>query len=516
MEIVNLLEGDIEDHDAISVVEEFSKLLGGIEPAWHIKNRPDGGYILFEFSYLHRRFIELAKKVSDSLSDDNAYKGRVLAVERVRRPENIFQSPEMKMLQRELSSSLTINRATFGSDFLSRYTPSVAGHEQTIIGNANFIVYGRRGAGKSSLLLYAKHKLDLMGLSSIWLPCQTYSGSNEPQVIAAAVAEILRNFNRIIFSPDVEEICKKIDDLASSDEEPDVVVKKIKRIIPRVRSSIGSLISSSKPLTIFLDDAHVINEDLQPLMLDVIYSLARDNNIYLKISCIEQLTNTWNATRNFGMQIPHDLQVMNLDSNLTMPEQSLGLISSILDGHARFCGLNSIKAVAEKKAIDRLIISAAAVPRDCLSLFSQAIAKSIIKGQKSVTISAINSAASESIEQKVKDFERDTSRDRENLVILLDKIKQFCIYEKKINAFLVKIQNNNANFKLMQKLIALRFVHLLHEGITPSNAGERYVALMLDFGFYVGFRAARSVELFLEEPVNKSAKDYRSLPILTA
>ena len=39
------------------------------------------------------------------------------------------------------------------------------------------------------------------------------------------------------------------------------------------------------------------------------------------------------------------------------------------------------------------------------------------------------------------------------------------------------------------------------------------MALMLDYGFYVGIRAARSVNLFSEEPKPILAKDVRLFPI---
>jgi hypothetical protein len=77
----------------------------------------------------------------------------------------------------------------------------------------------------------------------------------------------------------------------------------------------------------------------------------------------------------------------------------------------------------------------------------------------------------------------------------------------------VEISNADHRYILIQKLAALRLVHILHEGITPHKAGKRFIALMLDYGFYVGIRAARSVELIPAEPRALSAKEHRSLPI---
>jgi hypothetical protein len=116
-------------------------------------------------------------------------------------------------------------------------------------------------------------------------------------------------------------------------------------------------------------------------------------------------------------------------------------------------------------------------------------------------------------EEKLKDVERDSGGDLEEVQDLLAEVKKFCITLKRKNAFLVEIKNANHRYQLVQKLAALRLVHILHEGITPNKAGKRFVALMLDYGFYVGIRAAKSVELIPSEPRALLAKELRSLPI---
>jgi hypothetical protein len=148
-----------------------------------------------------------------------------------------------------------------------------------------------------------------------------------------------------------------------------------------------------------------------------------------------------------------------------------------------------------------------------LNVFSAAISKAIAKSQRQISITSINAAASEMAEEKFKDIERDTGGQVKDIEALLGEVKDFCIRQKKKNSFLVKIDHNNSRYKLIQILAALRLVHVLHEGITPHSAGERYNALMLDYGFYVGIRAARSMEYVPPEPKPLPVKNLRSLPI---
>jgi hypothetical protein len=214
-----------------------------------------------------------------------------------------------------------------------------------------------------------------------------------------------------------------------------------------------------------------------------------------------------------GLQSPHDAQILNLDLNLTMPDKSKDHIVSILDAHARYCGLPSIGYLANDDVLSRLVLVAAGVPRDSLNLFSNAISKAVAKSQKLVSITSINAAASEMAEEKLKDVEKDTGSASPDMVNLLAEVKKFCIVQNRKNAFLVEIKNTNARYRVVQKLIALRLVHLLHEGITPHKAGKRFIALMLDYGFYVGIRAARSVDFIPSEPRQLLAKELRKLPI---
>jgi hypothetical protein len=196
-----------------------------------------------------------------------------------------------------------------------------------------------------------------------------------------------------------------------------------------------------------------------------------------------------------------------------MPDKSREHIVSILDAHAHYCGLGDIGYLADKDVLSRLVLVAAGVPRDSLNLFSIAISKAVAKNQRLVSITSINAAASEMAEEKLKDVERDSGGDLQEIQELLAEVKDFCISKQRKNAFLVEIQNTDHRYQLIQKLAALRLVHILHEGITPHKAGQRFVALMLDYGFYVGIRAARSVDLIPAEPRALSAKELRSLPI---
>jgi len=495
-------------------VKEFSRKLGGIQPEHNVRDRPDGEFLIFQFALPTERLYAALESVIESLPKDSPFINRIAITRRHRKPANVVSMPETRMLQKELSESLTVDRHTFGDDFFSRYISSVNDFEQNIVGNANFVVFGRRGSGKSSLLAYAMHMASRASSPFAWIALQTYAGRNDDAAIASVLSEVMNELSEFDVSGSAfGSLSEAFTEIALAPLSKKTH-NKILRLLPEARKAVGKLTSRANPLTVFLDDLHVLGTSLQSRLLSSLYAITRGNHAYIKASGIEQFTSVWDSSTRQGLEPPHDVQVLKLDHNLTMPDRSQAHIVSILDAHARYCGLPDIRYLAGDDVLSRLVLSAAAVPRDALSLFSQAITKSSVRGQKAVTVTAINAAASETIEEKLRDIERDAdSQDDAALRDMLDRLKDFCVRKKKVNAFLVKIDSRSSDYNVIQKLIALRFVHILHEGITPHRAGERYIALMLDFGFYIGIRASRNVKLFMDIPKVLAAKDLRKLPI---
>jgi hypothetical protein len=496
------------------LVDAYAKEIGGVVPTWHVKERPDGEFLIFEVSAPSSRFYEVLDRVNGNLADGHPFKDRSSVSPRAKRPSNVLAIPETALLQRELSATLTVDQNTFGENFLARYTESVTGLEKHIVVHANHVVYGRRGSGKSSLLSYAMHHLQLKKLPSCWVAMQTYASRNDSQAIASVLAEVfVQASNYLQSGNELKTLSNELLALGETDDDS-AVNKRLLRLVPRMRKLLAEVTAPDKPFTIFLDDLHVLGRTLQPELLGSLYSLARGNRIFIKLSGIDQLTNLWDSATKRGLEAPHDVQTLLLDHNLTSPDQSKDHIKSILDRHAKYCGLPGIEYLAEDTYLDRLVLSAAAVPRDALSLFSKSIARSLLKKQKLVSITSLNAAASEAVEDKLKDIESDISTDQKAAIsACLEKVKNFCLSKQKKNAFLVRIANSNPAYAEVQKLVALRLVHVLHEGITPHKAGERYIALMLDYGFYIGIRAAKSIELFPDKPRQLAVKELRTLPI---
>lgn len=232
------------------------------------------------------------------------------------------------------------------------------------------------------------------------------------------------------------------------------------------------------------------------------------------MSAIETLTQTWDTVKKTGLQIPHDVQEIKLDYNLTIPEKATEHVTSILDAHAVYCGLPSIRALCtSSNVLSRLVWVAAGVPRDALNIFAQAMAKASLSGGKHVSVSSVNVAASETVNVKLKELDTDASGEAETLHTLLENLRDFCVKQQRKNSFLIEIRSEALLYQRILKLVDLRLLHVINEGITVGEAGRKYLVLILDYGFYIGIRAARSVDLFNKQTRKVAYKELRRLPV---
>jgi hypothetical protein len=514
--ISNPVAESIEDKHVAEIISDFADRTQFSSIDWELKERPDGDYLIIYLANPTDRFFKILNESLNTLEEENPLKDRCTIKKRPGSVKDRLDLPETQNLRTILSESLTVTKNSFKEDFYDRYIRSVFGAEDQIMASGNHIVYGRRGSGKSSLLAYLYHQIRNQDIPHAWIDMQAYSNRSDHRVITDLLIQILFELKESGFSfSSIESVSKRVEDLDSSEKEDDSFLTELDKLIPKIRRGISELTSESGRMFLFLDDFHVLKDRLQPVILDKLYSICRGNSIFIKMSGIEQFTKTWDASSRQGMESTDDIQIIRLDYNLTRPGKSKEHIHNILDAHARYCGLPSIKYIRRAGVLDRLVWAAAGVPRDALNIFSQALARSTVEDSKKVTVTSINAATSEMAEGKIREIETDASDKYEAIRELLGELKQFCVDEEKINAFLVEIDNTNPRFQNLKELIALRLLHVIHEGITPSKAGRRFIALMLDFSFYVGIRAARSVNLFQEEPKQLTAKELRSLPIFS-
>jgi hypothetical protein len=499
----------MDESRLFALKEAFERQSGLLGIDAELKQRPDGALLVIRVTNPTERLFRILEAAREQIVSNSGEELRA-TLQRAAKA-NPLQSAEGRLLLRTLSESLNINRNSFKEDFFARYTKSVSGAEEQITAAANHVVFGRRGAGKSSLLLYGLHTRSARGLASAWVDMQVYSQRTDVGVALDVWLEVISQIRPKLGTEAPADAV--VSELKSLKAVPTVDEVTIRKVLPDVRRALGTFSSQGQDLVIFLDDYHVLARELQPKVLALLYAVTRGNGIFLKLSAIETLTQTWDAAAKSGLQIPHDVQEIKLDYNLAIPEKATEHITSILDAHAVYCGLSSIRSLCTSPdVLSRLVWVAAGVPRDALSIFGQAMTKASLTGGKRVSVSSINVAASEAVNVKLKELDTDASGEAESLHVLLEQLREFCVKQQRKNAFLIEIRNDDLVYQRVLKLVDLRLLHVINEGISVGEAGRKYLALILDYGFYIGVRAAKSVDLFNKQTKKVAYKDLRRLP----
>lgn len=495
---------------AQEVVDLYGSRTGLIGLPAEVKARADERTLVLHIASPVERHYRAANEIGASLPSDHPYAGRV-AVKQRRSGRVTLADPESRLLQQLLARSATSDRHSFQGDLADLYIPTGSGAESRITADGNHLVFGRRGAGKSSLLVYALRLFERQGRPSAWVDMQTFEHRGDTGVVVDVLLEILRQLDDVnqsgIASTALIARLKALRQLPS-----DPPIDEIRKLAPDIKQLLAPVTQRYGRFAIFLDDLHVIAESLQPVLLGILYSFARGNKVDLKASSLEHFTRHWDPGLRLGLEVPGDAQTIPLDYNLTNPGNALRHIKSILDAYARFSGLRSILTICSPAVIERLVWLAAGVPRDALSVLQQAMSSAAGDGRKQVGVTDVNIAASTYVEDKNRYLGMDTSDGQDRVRVLLEAIKEFCIKEKRINAFLVRIGSEKGPYRDILRLIDLRFLHVLNRGLTPGEAAEKYVALLLDYGFYTGVRRAKTVDVLQQTPGKLRVDTLRKLP----
>ncbi|HUQ91393.1 MAG TPA: ATP-binding protein [Bryobacteraceae bacterium] len=448
-----------------------------------------------------------------SLPDDNPFRG-LLGLE-VESPERFPDSMEAEVLRGLLARS---TRAISGQPTLSmfpgQYVPFQNNEETQAIQPATHLIVGRRGVGKSTLILKAKQLLDRSRSVSIVLDMQPYAHRQDDDVqidVLADLASVVSTAARQKHSL-AETAAIKLDQFAG-----DLLAGKIKRdrASAALRRAISEVTASiDADLFVFLDDYHLVDEDQQSKIVEAIHGGLKGARGWLKVAGLRSLLRVYDPATKKGLQSPGDAQVISLDFTLVDPEAAEEHLRRILTNFLKIVGVEKLNYAVAEGAFHRLVWANAGVPRDFLQMFSKSIEHASRAGRKRVELSDANLAIGEFGQQKMTDLDEDARSEKNFVKKALDAIEKHCLENKKVNAFLIRSEATE-EYRAVQTLSDLRLLHLLHQTITPHRAGERYEAYMLDYSLFTGFRRRPNIKQMM--PVDGKqfkAAELRAIPIL--
>jgi hypothetical protein len=401
------------------------------------------------------------------------------------------------------------------------YIPDAGKNIYTALTGRHHLIFGRRGAGKTALMVEAKKLVEEKGQLSIWVNLQTYRHESADRTflwICQRICELVQTyFARVQKAPHVLATATRTNDdiqmLIASESLSD---KGITRLIPSIQTIIRRFLETTgTSLYIFLDDLHYIDSKEQPILLDMVHGSVRDCSAWLKVTGIRHLMRWFQAKPAMGLQSGHDADHIDLDVTLENPSEAKVFLERVIGSYAKHVGISSPSNIISKKALDRLVLASGAVPRDYLVLSAAGIRQAQMReNARLVGVQDVNRAAGKAAKVKISELEDDAASiegTTSEIIRGLQIIRNFCIDEKNCTFFRIDFhdkENNVSEYDILQDLLDLRLVHLVDQSLSDERkAGRRSEVYMLDLSQFSGQRLKRRLRVLDFESGNLVLKE---------
>lgn len=389
------------------------------------------------------------------------------------------------------------------------YIRDVRSSISAVTAGRHHLIFGRRGAGKTALLVEAKRQVEREGALTCWINIQTYRNETADRVFLYILEEILTvvTTRQQELRPESAvavmgvELYEQVQRLLNARETSR---DDAHRMIPRVAKLMRRFLDqSASRLFIFLDDFYYLPKSDQPRVLDMLNSCIRDCEAWIKVASIRHLTRWFQSSPPMGLQTIQDADLIDLDVTLQDPKRAKSFLESILQEYAKHVGIGSLSRLFHGRGLDRLVLASGAVPRDYLVLASDTIVKAQRRsGAKLVGAQEVNQAAGDAAQIKIQELEEDMASNveaAERTVRALSVVREFCLEETNYTYFLVDFRDKEEHsdaYSVLTDLMDVRLVHVLDASVSnPHAAGRRSEAFMLDLSQFTGSRLKQGIQV---------------------
>lgn len=442
-------------------------------------------------------------------------------------------------------------RALISESFRVRYNQEplyvdVGSHLARVRSKQHQIIFGRRGSGKSCLLVHFMKQAQKAGdIRTVYILADEYKRLTFPDVLIRLLIDILqatpvkrrwvkRLLRRSIPSDLHVVALRKLLDAA---EEADVVnrdsleqsefakvslsasspakaeaqagsktttdttqsfrAKKLdvlERHLRDYKSALAPHATGPGGFTcVVVDDFYLLAPESQPDVLDYLHRLLRDTNLYLKIATVRHRTTlVRNHPQTIGVEISQDVEAIDLDRTLEDLRSTQAFLTAMLDSLGKRVGYDRLSdELFNPEALEALTLASGGVPRDFLTILTHAIDVGVAAGNtRWLTPTLVNRGASQlAWHTKRGGMREDVSGDTAGLERLVTDLLRFCLKEERKTAFLIAkddAQKLPDTFERIQQLMDFKLIHIVEPDTSAaSGRGGRFTAYTLDFSFFM-------------------------------
>lgn len=392
----------------------------------------------------------------------------------------------------ELINLLTARARTSDVQPSLSYVPDTAQNILTAITPRHHLIFGRRGTGKTALMVEAKQRVESEGCLSYWINMLTHRGGSANRIfvwICRDLCEKMQNFyTKKQRTPQLVALISRLrDDAAKLLTKDRIHHVGVSRLVPDMQNVIRQFTDTNATrFYIFLDDLHYLPSAEQPQLLDLVHGAVRDSDAWLKVAGIRHLTRWFQEKPPLGLQTGHDADHIDLDVTLEEPSRAKAFLEEVFLRYARHVGISSLSSILSPTALDRLVLASGAVPRDYLTLSARAISQAQKREKaRRVGVQDVGQAAGEAAKAKIAELEEDAAsiEGTSSRIKGLDQILTFCD-EKSCTFFRIDFrdrQNHPDEYSIIRELMDGRLIHLVRASLSDTHkAGRRYEVYMLD------------------------------------
>ena len=392
----------------------------------------------------------------------------------------------------ELVNLLTARSRTSETQPSLAYVPDTAQNILAAITPRHHLIFGRRGTGKTALMVEAKKRVENQGYLSSWINIQTHRGEPVNRIlvwICFNVCERMQVFYSNRESPPhiLTLISRLRDDTDKLLAKQEISTDEISRLIPNMQTVIRRFTdTNASRFYIFLDDLHYLPSAEQPKLLDLVHGAVRDSDAWLKVAGIRHLTRWFQEKPPLGLQTGHDAAHIDLDVTLEEPSRAKTFLEQVFLRYARHVGISSLSSILSPTALDRLVLASGAVPRDYLTVSAKAISQAQKReNARRVGVQDAGKAAGEIAEIKISELEEDSASNKGmlNRIKSLDQLLAFC-KEKSCTFFRIDFRDRDDHpeeYRIIRELTDGRLIHLVRASLSDiRERGRKYEVYMLD------------------------------------
>ena len=472
-----------------------------------VRRYPGEAIVVVEVSDCFDEAVALANRLDPDIEDGFITVRRSKLTEESDTPARVSSVTDSRVTA--LIELLNSRSRTSESQPSLRYVEDAAKRIRVATSTRHNLIFGRRGVGKTALMLEAKRIVEQVGGATVWVNMQTLRELG-PKLAFLTVAMRLCEIPALRFAgrrstpksvTDAEALSTRIEQQLN---RRCVDRRVVKRLVPQLQQMLRLFCEEAQSdIFVFLDDLHYLPADDVPHFLDFVHGATRDVPVWIKAAAIRHQTRWFIPNPPIGLQLDHDATGINLDITLEEPERARAFLAAVLSGYVDECGIASTSGFLAGSSLGRLVLASGGVPRDFLTLCASAIQVARKRaGAKKAGVQDVNTAAGLAAKSKVEELESDAAAARGNAEEVLDafnKIKAFLLEDQQTTFLRIDFKDkekNQTEYGYVQSLMDLRMLHLLQPSLSARHeAGRRFEVYMLDLSQYSGRRLKRNLSV---------------------